>query len=347
MPSAAIQDMRALEVLAGDIRSGKYPNIHGLVILRAGGLVREDYFEGNDERRGEALGTVRFDADTLHDARSVTKSVISALFGAALAEGKIDDIDAPVFDYFPEYENLRTPQRMRIRLRHLLSMTSGIQWDESTHLYGDPLNSETAMDRASDPYRYVLEQPIAAEPGAVWKYSGGDTMVLARIIERATGEDLEVFAKRVLFSPLGIEKYDWLRYSSGAVIAASGLRLRPRDMAKIGQLYLDEGRWRGTQILPARWIAESLSPHATIADRPFGFQRYGYQWWLGSARVWERSVPFAAAVGWGGQRIFIVPTMGVVVVITAGLYGDPRQTDVTFEIALDRILPALAARQAD
>jgi CubicO group peptidase (beta-lactamase class C family) len=256
-PAAAELDPLALERLSEDIRAGKYPGIHSVLILRDGKLVREDYFEGEDERRGDSLGTVRFDADTLHDARSVTKSVVSALFGAAMAEGAIDDIDTPLLDYFPEYADLRTPERMAIRLRHVLSMTSGIQWDESSRPYGDPLNSESAMDRAADPYRYVLEQPLSTEPGATWEYSGGDTMLLSRIIERATGEDLEAFARRALFKPLGIERYEWLRYPGGAPIAASGLRLLPRDMARIGQMYLDAGRWRDTQVLPPSWVRES------------------------------------------------------------------------------------------
>jgi CubicO group peptidase (beta-lactamase class C family) len=338
----AVLDVPALEALSGDIRSGKYPNIHGLVLLRGGKFAWEDYFEGSDERRGEPLGVVRFDADTLHDARSVTKSVVAALFGVALAKGRIKDLDAPILDYFPEYSDLATPQRRTITLEHLLSMTSGIRWDESSHPYGDPRNSESAMDRAVDPYRYVLEQPIATRPGTTWNYSGGDTMILSRVIERATGEDLEVLAKRALFAPLAIDKYEWLRYPGGAAIAASGLRLLPRDMAKIGQLYLNDGNWSGAQLFATSWARDSLFAQATIAERPFGFQRYGYQWWQGTARVRERSVPFAAAVGWGGQRIFVVPTMDVVVVVTAGLYGDPRQMDVTFEVVLERILPAVA-----
>lgn len=337
-------DDSALKSLSADIRSGKYANIHGLLVLQDGELIWEDYFTGKDERRGQAVGEVRFDAHSLHDARSVTKSIVSALFGVALAEGKIRDIDSPVLDYFPEYADLRTPQRAQIRLRHLLSMTSGIRWDESSRPYGDADNSETAMDRAADPIRYVLEQPIAAEPGVKWEYSGGDTAVLARIIERATGQDLDAYAQRVLFAPLAFEKHEWLRYPNGTAIASSGLRILPRDMAKIGALYLDGGRWRGRQILPPSWVRDSLSPHAKIAERPFGFQNYGYQWWLGTARVGADGVPFAAAVGWGGQRIFVVPSMRAVVVVTAGLYGDPRQTDITFEIVFDRVLPLLRAR---
>ena len=139
---------------------------------------------------------------------------------------------------------------------------------------------------------------------------------------------------------LGIERYEWLTYANGTPIAASGLRLLPRDLAKIGLLYLNEGEWGGVQVVPEEWVRSSLSPHAVISERPFGFQRYGYQWWLGTARVGQDSVPWSAAVGYGGQRILIVPSMDLVAVVTAGLYRDRRQTDITFEILLDRILPA-------
>ena len=166
-------------------------------------------------------------------------------------------------------------------------------------------------------------------------------MLLAGIIEQTVGMELETYAEKVLFGPLGIRQYEWLTYDNGVPIAASGLCLLPRDMAKIGLLYLNHGRWRGAQLIPESWVRDSLSAQAKISDRPFGFQRYGYQWWLGTARVLDNSVPWAAAVGWGGQRILIVPSMDLVAVLTAGLYQDPQQTDITFEILLDRILPAV------
>lgn len=341
-PESAGVDVAALRQLTVDIREGDYANVHSVLVVRDGKLVYEEYFRGADERRGTPVGEVTFDADTAHDARSVTKSVVSVLFGIAVAEGRITDLNAPVLDYFPQYADLRTPERLAIRLRDVLSMTSGFAWDEGSRPYGDPANNETQMDGAPDPYRYVLERPIAAAPGTAFEYSGGDTMLLAGVIERATGMSLQDYSQRVLFTPLGMEGAEWLAYPGGVAIAASGLRLRPRDMAKIGQMYLDGGRWRGVQIVPETWVRDSLSPHAVVSNRPLGFQRYGYQWWLGTARVGETMVPYSVAVGWGGQRVLIVPSMNVVVVMTCGLYGDPRQTDITFEVMLDRVLPAIA-----
>jgi len=111
-------------------------------------------------------------------------------------------------------------------------------------------------------------------------------------------------------------------------------------MARIGQLYLQRGRWNGRQIVPESWVSASLSPQVRIADRPLGLQRYGYQWYLGTARLGERNLPYSAAIGYGGQRIVVMPEMDMVMVLTAGLYRDPRQSDIAFEILLDRVLPA-------
>lgn len=344
LPTASAEsvgiDGGAIAKLTEDIRAGKYSNIHSLLVLRSGKLVAEAYFRGDDERRGRPLGTVRFDADTLHDLRSVSKSVTSALFGIAMASGAIRDLDAPVLSYFPEYKDLQTPERLRIRLRDVLSMTSGLEWDESSRPYGDPLNSETAMDAADDRYRFILSHPIAASPGERFRYSGGDTMLLAAVIERATKQTLSKYAEQVLFRPLGIERHEWIAYPDGTAIAASGLRLLPRDMAKFGLLYLQGGRWSGTQVVPESWVKVSTSMQAKVSDRPFGFQSYGYQWWLGSARD-DAHTPWIMAVGNGGQRIMLIPSLDLVMVMTAGMYNSPAQTNVTFEVLLDGVLPAL------
>jgi CubicO group peptidase (beta-lactamase class C family) len=344
LPQAAAEsvgiDGPAIAKLVADIRAGKYSNVHSLLVLRSGKLVIEEYFQGEDERRGQSLGNVRFDAATLHDLRSVSKSVTSALFGIALGSGAIRDLDAPVLSYFPEYRDLQTPERLRIRLRDVLSMTSGLEWDEDSRPYGNPENSETAMDAASDRYRFVLSRPIAAAPGERFRYSGGDTMLVVAVIERATKQRLSKYAEQVLFRPLGIEHHEWITYPDGTAIAASGLRLLPRDMAKFGLLYMQRGQWRGTQVVPEAWVQASTSVQAKISDRPFGFQNYGYQWWLGTARD-DAHTPWIMAVGYGGQRIMLIPSRDLVMVMTAGMYRSRAQTDITFEVLLDGVLPAV------
>jgi CubicO group peptidase (beta-lactamase class C family) len=334
--------------LTHDIQAQRYSNVHSLLVLQHDQLIHEEYFAGPDERRGAPLGARKFDAEALHDVRSVSKSVVSVLFGIAVHEGRIKDLNRPVLDYFPEYADLRTPERLAIRLSDMLSMTSGLEWDERTAPYGDPRNAEKAMDLAEDPYRFVLERPIKAPPGTTFNYSGGDVMVIAGVLERVTGMSLQGYAQEVLFKPLEIKTFEWLQYPNGRNIAASGLRLRPRDMAKIGTMYLEHGRWEGRQIVPEAWVRQSLTSHATVRERP-GYEHYGYFWWLGTARVGERDIPFSIAVGWGGQRILLAPSLDAVVVMTAGLYEQPsqRQTDIAFEIIRDRVLPALCGSSCD
>jgi CubicO group peptidase (beta-lactamase class C family) len=317
-----------LSALEKRLRSGEIPNVHGVLVSHKGKTVAEWYFEGRDERRGTPLGVVKFGPETIHDIRSVTKSIVSIVFGIAQASGAIGSLDTAALDYFPEYEDLWTPERRRITLRHLLSMTSGLHWDETTHPYTDPRNSETAMDRARDRLRFVLEQKVDAPPGEKFRYSGGDVALIAAIIARATKKPLDEFTRSALFAPLGVTKVEWLEDGSGVPIAASGLRMLPRDMAKIGLLMMNNGRHDGRQIVPEAWIKASVAPHALVeADQRCGFH-YGYFWWLAPACDKSKEPGVFIAIGNGGQRILVVPDRALVVVVTAGLYNDTRQQKV-------------------
>jgi Beta-lactamase len=163
-------------------------NLHGVVIVRKGRPVLEHYFEGDDSARGSPLGTIAFKADTLHDLRSVSKSIVGLLYGVALADGKVPPPEAPLFASFPEYADLAAdPARKRWTIQNVLTMTMGTDWDEQSVPYSDPTNSETAMDMAPDRYRFVLGRPVVMEPGKRWVYHGGATALLARIIEKVLG----------------------------------------------------------------------------------------------------------------------------------------------------------------
>jgi len=328
-PGVEQLDEAALASLVKDIRAGVYPNIHSLLVARNDKLLLEEYFTGEDEHRGKPIGIVHFDKNTLHDCRSITKSVISMLFGIAMAQGKIKSLDESVYDFFPQYADLRTSERSAITLRHVLTMTSGWEWDEDSHAYGDPANSETAMDHTPDRYRYVLERPIVHTPGQTFQYNGGNVLLAAAIVERATGEKIDRYAERELFRPLGVTRFQWFRYPDGEPIAASGLRLLPRDIAKLALLYLHMGSWNGTNLVAPSWVADSTTP-----PRPGSF--YGYFWWLGSSPAG----PLITAVGYGGQRALISPSQQLLVVITAGLYND-RQQAVQVNKILDRCRDAV------
>jgi CubicO group peptidase (beta-lactamase class C family) len=319
---------QALVALEKRIRAGEIPNVHSVIVVHKGKTLAEWYFEGPDERRGQPLGYVKFGPETIHDVRSVTKSIVSILFGIAQGQGAIKGLDTPVLDYFPEYKDLQTAERRRITLGHLLSMTSGLHWDEDTHPYTDPRNSETAMDLAADRLRFVLEQKIDAQPGARFRYSGGDVALIGAIIARATKMPLEAFAGQALFAPLGITNVEWLKDDKGVPYAASGLRMLPRDMAKIGLLMLNNGKHGEAQVVPEMWAKASVTPHSVVEVEPGCGFHYGYFWWL-YVRCEKSSDPgFFTAIGNGGQRIFVVPERKLVIVVTAGLYNDPRQRTI-------------------
>ncbi len=321
-----------LSDLEANIRSGGFPNLHSVILEKSGTRLAEWYFSGTDEKRGDQIGNVRFNAETVHDVRSVTKSVVSILFGIARGEGLIGNLDVPVIDFFPEYADLRTPEIDKITLQHVLFMASGLKWDERTYPYTDPRNSETSMDQARDKVRHIFSQPVVAPPGEVFSYSGGDVALIAEVISRATKMPLERYAETKLFEPLGIRKYEWLKDATGKPIAASGLRLLPLDMIKIGEVMRDGGQFRKKRIVPAAWVATVTG---AVSDKPCEM-RDRYFWWSMSACPARNHPAWYAAMGNGGQHIVVVPSANVVLVTTTGNYnsaaGDKVADDVLLKV---------------
>jgi CubicO group peptidase (beta-lactamase class C family) len=313
------------------------PNIHSVLVVRRGSLVFEHYRRGIDQRLGSSLGEVEHGPDVKHDVRSVSKSVVSLLIGIALDRKLIENIDQSVFTFLPpQYAALRTPANERITLRHLLTMSSGVAWNQNMP-YFDAKNSERRMTNAPDPYRYVLEQPLLEEPGKVWNYSSGSTQLLAAVLQQRSGKWLVKFARDELFTPLGITDLEWAQMpGSGEFAAAYGLRLRPRDMAKLGQLVISNGIWKGKSIVPAKWLKEATTARLKAMDDTY----YGYQWWISSSLVNGKKIDWFEALGLGSQRIIIVPSLDLVVVFTAGLYEMQNSWVTTTPLLDDYILPA-------
>ena len=343
-PVASLQeagmDSATMAELVDAIRGRELPNLHSVLVVKDGRLVFEEYFKGADRRRGRSLGTVRFDHSTLHDLRSVTKSVTSTVIGIAVDRGLVSTSDT-VGSFFPEHSDLVTQAKRAITVRHLLTMSAGLEWDESTYPYTDPRNSETAMDRSPSSVRFVLGQTLVADPGSHFQYSGGCTMLLAGIVRAATGQDLDDFAESALFHPLGISQFEWLQHKDGLPIAASGLRLRPRDMAKIGYLYVNEGLWDVTQVVSAAWLSEATEPHLAVRDdRVETLRAYGYLWWIDYAPLGDETVVLPVARGLGGQRIYVAPGLRLVAVITAGNYNRPGEEASSERAFWEYILPA-------
>lgn len=291
-------------------------NVHAVLVARGGKLAFERYFSGPDEINNRRVRNVIFDAETLHDMKSVSKSAASLAVGIAIDRGLIGDIHQPIFGFFPELSDLRTPEKDRILLSHVLSMSMGLRWIEATPATGDDDNDEARMNRARDPCRYVLGLPVAAPAGQEFFYNTGGLALVSAIIRKATGRPLDEFARANLFEPLGIGGVEWIR-RKGNTDAGGGLRLRPRDMAKIGQLVLGGGRWKDRQIVSKAWIDASTAPRIETTDGS-----YGYLWWLGRSQHNRRPIQWVGALGRGGQSIRIVPELDLAVAVTAGYYQD-------------------------
>jgi CubicO group peptidase (beta-lactamase class C family) len=321
-PEALGFDRSRLCALADRLREAD--DVHSVVVARHGRLVFEQYFAGYDEPWGYGDKRYKFDAKMKHDMRSVSKSIVSLLTGIAIDRGLINGVDAPALQFFPEMASVATEKWPSVRLRDLLTMSSGMSWDEN-RAWTDPKNDEPYLGSEADPIHYIFSKPIVATPGTQWNYNGGGVDLLGAIIARQSGKSLDVFAREALFAPLGITDFEWQTYRNGKVSAAAGLRLRPRDATKIGQLMLNKGAWQGAQIVSADWAEESVAPRFQAIGYLGGLFFYGRSWWLGRTLSGGQEVPWIAAMGLGGQRVFIVPSLDLVVTSTSGLYTDGRQ----------------------
>ena len=314
-------DRAALCRMADRLAALSAPNLHAVLVVRAGKLAFERYYRGADEVPGRFYGSrvenINFHADTLHNVKSVSKSVASLVLGIAVDRGLIGSVNDPIFSFFPELSDLRSPEKERIQLSHALSMSMGLEWVEATPTTGDYDNDEARMNMASDPCRYVLSRPVRAPAGDTFFYNTGALRLVSAIIHKVTGRPLDEFARAALFEPLGIAAAEWARVK-GDADAGGGLRLRPRDMAKIGQLVLTDGRWNDRQIVSRAWIGTSTAPKLKATDG----MTFGYLWWLGRSRHNGRDIKWNDAFGRGGKSIRVVPELDLVVLVTAGYYQD-------------------------
>ena len=339
--AAASPSQEIAQRLAQAQHDGKVYGLHSLLVSQGGKLSIEHYGQGEDEAWGRPLGTVTFRPAVLHDLRSVSKSVVGLVYGIALAAGNAPSPEAKLYNQFPEYPDLANqPGRDQLTIHHVLSMTVGFEWDELTIPYGDLRNSENAMEAEPDRFRFILDRPITDPPGAKWTYCGGATALLGRLIAKGTGDTLHNYARRVLFEPMGFGPSEWSVGSDGEPRSASGLRLLPRDMLKIGQLVLAGGNWSGRQIVPREWV-ERASTAVVSIDRG---RRYGYHWYIGDLVAGAALQPlhWVGGIGWGGQRLYVFPTIDVVVAMNCGNYRKPgsEQSGVNGIVLTEVVLPS-------
>jgi CubicO group peptidase (beta-lactamase class C family) len=305
-------DLESIGELIALVENGTYPNVHSVLIVRDGVLLLEEYFPGYSSG-----GTFyAYDRETKHECFSVTKSINSALIGIAIDDGLIAGAQAQISDYLPEYADIFVdPDKDRLLLHDLLTMSAGLDWDELTYPYGDPNNTHYWMRRSPDPIRYTLERPVAYDPGIQFVYNSGLSLALGRIVENATGQRPDLYAEDNLFAALGITDYFWRLTNDGVTLnTGGGLLLRPRDMAKFGQLYLNGGSWGAVQVVSEAWVSESVRQHTQYCC-------YGYQWWLIRFELDDGTmVDSSTGIGYGGQYVFVFSELDLIVVLTGGNY---------------------------
>jgi CubicO group peptidase (beta-lactamase class C family) len=271
----------------------------------------------------------------------VTKGVTSIVIGMAIHRGELLGGSVTVLDYFDDYEIKHLDERkQRMTLEDVLTMRAGLEWDEWTYPVGDERNSVTQLEMSDDWIQFVLDLPMAYEPGEVFVYNSGASQVLSVIVKEATGLHIDEYAEQHLFKPLGIQDYHWKSTPKGWPDTEGGLYLRAEDLARIGLLVLHEGVWAGQQIVSQDWIDEMTSPKVadTSPEDPGWNVGYGYQWWLLGGQA--QGVPQVyGALGYGGQFLFVVPERDLIAVFNGwNIYGTP--SSLITDLFLDQILPA-------
>jgi CubicO group peptidase (beta-lactamase class C family) len=249
----------------------------------------------------------------LHTLQSVTKTVTSVVIGTAVTRGEFPSIETPVITYFDttKIKNLDDRKR-KITIRHLLTMSDGMEWLENLP-YTDPRNTTVAMENSYDWVTMAIDAPMVAEPGTRWNYNSGASQLLAEIFAKATGTDIEEYASRHLFAPLGIERWYWKRTPAGVIDTEGGLYLEAKDLARIWQLWLRNGMWNGKRVVAEDWVKASVAPAMSVAANPAA-PRYGYKWWLyqhptdSTFTVWSGS-------GFGGQFPMALAREDLVIVL--------------------------------
>lgn len=328
-PESQNLDSNYFKRAVAEIDEGKYGDINALLVLRNNYLVLEHYtsplYHGRDYR---------------HPAKSITKSVTSALVGIARGQGKMPDLDSNLLGLFSQYPDIANmdARKQQITLDHVLSMTAGFEWDE--FVVGD--TSEFKMMRSKDWLKFTLDQPMSHTPGEKWVYNGGCSILLSDILNKATGTDVVDYARQYLLGPIGIDNWNWSITKGNVTNTVSGLAMSRRDMARFGVLYLNGGRWQGNQIVPEDWVTKSTSVQVLGKGDYFPYA-YGYLWWR--LQDQEPTVGMLAvndvyfALGFGGQFIFVVPHLDLVVVSTAANFGPDEA--LFFKLLRDHIFPAV------
>lgn len=353
-------DAKVLAAFDADIGEGKYGYVDSMLVIRHGKVAYERFYGhdyesiyGKESRTpgplvvNDPTGPYNYfntwwhpyyRKGTLHTMQSVTKSVVSVVIGIAVGRNEFPALDTTVLSFFDPAKVANVDERKRrMTLRDLLTMSTGLDWNEDVP-YADPTNTFAIMAVSPDWVKFTIDRPMVRDPGEVFQYNSGATLILGEIFRMATGIDLEEYAVRHLFMPLGIDDYFWKRTPTGLVDTQEGLYVAPRDIAKIAYLLMKRGQWGSQQVVPAEWVKASIEPSVSVGDGRS--VKYGYKWWLYHYQ-YERvdRVAFAGA-GFGGQRPIVLPELDLVVVLT-GWNILPDRPALGAKVAIERILEAV------
>jgi CubicO group peptidase (beta-lactamase class C family) len=355
-PATVGLDERILAAFDADLARGKYGLVDSFEVYRCGNAVYErkyphDYGQiyGKEAKtRGPLNAHLTgpynyfdpawhpfYHGTDLHSMQSVSKTVSSVIVGVAVTRGDFKaNLDTPLLKYFDvaKVKNVDDRKR-RITLRHVLTMSTGLEWNEEV-AYDDPKNDSSLMEATDDWVQYVIDKPMAQEPGKLFNYSSGVSELLAYIFQKETGQDIEKYGEKYLFTPLGMTHF-WKRTPLGLVDTEGGLYLSGSDLAKIGYLYLHDGMWDGKPIVSQDWVKESLAP---FIDAEEGY-KYGFKWWLFPRADTQRYVWMG--IGFGGQRLMVFPEEELIAVFTGWEILKEPATGREF---VARILPAVRAK---
>jgi CubicO group peptidase (beta-lactamase class C family) len=325
-------DSEKIDEMMHQILSGNDRNIHSILLIKNGKLIFEEYFYG-------------YNREKLHFLASVSKSITSVLIGISIDQKLTADVETKAYELFPKYIGTKwIDQKYPITLQHVLTMAAGLDWESMKYSRTDPRHTTHKMYDSHDPIKFVLERNLVQAPGEKFYYNSGLTILLGEIVKNTSGLYIDDFAGKYLFTPLGISDYHWDKFPDGNTIQTDGgLHLRPRDMAEIGYMMLKDGKWKNKQIVSKQWVEESTKRH--IDARGIG---YGYQWWIGKPKINNQTIKVLFASGHGGQKIFIIPKLDIVVVFTSKVFnsmGHSGPEGFLLKYIIPSIMPSISPRK--
>lgn len=356
-PRAVGLDPKVLAAFDAEIAAGRYGYVDSMLIIRHGKIAYERAYKHDYDRiyarEARTPGPLNahdfsgpynyfnawwhpfFRRGELHTMQSITKTVTSAVIGIAIGRREFPSLDTPVLSFFDVAKVANVDDRKRrMTIRHLLTMTTGLDWNEDLH-YANPSNTCSLMEASYDWVQFTIDRPMAQEPGKAFQYSSGASQLLSHIFRVATGKDIEKYAAQHLFAPLGIRDHFWKRTATGLADTQSGLYLAPRDLAKIAYLYLRSGFWDGKSVVPVEWVNASTSASITVTAAGV---KYGYKWWLYPYGK-DGRLAFGGG-GFGGQFAIVVPELDLLIVYT-GWSILPDKPSLTVRVGIDRVLGAV------